>query len=235
MATKPVELEIWSDIACPWCWVGLKNLQAALELVDEEVSINWRSFELDPNADTSISDGIDYVAKLAAKYRTSTPEAQAMVDRMTQTGASKGIDFRFDRISPSNTFNAHRLLAWARTLGQQNALKEKLFSTYLHEGLSLNDPTVLIKAATEVGLDAQEAETVVSSDAYADSVLKDRADAQALGVRGVPFFLVDSQVALSGAQPPEVIAQALLDAQAANTTPDDGSESHSCTTDGCNI
>lgn len=214
METKPVELEVWSDIACPWCWVGLKNLQAAQELYDGEVAVTWRSFELNPNADKSVSERSDYVGKLAAKYQVTTTEAQAMVDRMTQTGATKGIDFRFDRIKPSNTFNAHRLLAWARTLGQQNVLKEKLFSSYLHEGLSLNDSAVLTKAVAEVGLDAQEAETVLSSDAYADSVLRDRTDAQALGVSGVPFFLVNSHVSLSGAQPPEIITKALLDTQA---------------------
>lgn len=233
MKTKPIEVEVWSDIACPWCWVGLKNVQAAQELSGVEVAITWRAFELNPTADTTISnDGGDYVAKLAAKYNQTTSDAQAMVDRMTATGSAKGIDFRFDRIRPSNTFTAHRLLAWAKERGKQNELKKKLFSSYLHEGQSLNDPAVLIDAAADVGLDPKEAKNVISSDAYAGSVLQDRTDAQARGVSGVPFFVINSQLTLSGAQPPEVIAQALLDAQAHSLEPDDVTEGGTCTIDG---
>lgn len=235
MVTKPVELEIWSDIACPWCWIGLKNLDAALELFDGSVTVTWRAFELNPNADTSVSDGVDYIQKLADKYRVPLSEAHGMVDRMTTTGQAKGIDFRFDRISPSNTFNAHRLLAWARSLGQQTVLKERLFSSYLHEGRSLNDRATLLNAVTEVGLDTAEAEAVLSSNRYADSVLQDRTDAQTLGIRGVPFFLINSEVGLSGAQPPELIAQALADEQAtaADNEPEPGNPG--CTEDGCSI
>lgn len=233
MAEQPIEIEVWSDIACPWCWVGSKNLEKAKELFGHDVNVTWRAYQLDPDAFVEPEPTINYVEKLVGKYQVSKSDAQAMIDRITKVGSDRGIDFRFDRLSLSNTFNAHRLLAWAKSLGQQSVLKERLFSVYLHEGLSLNDPEVLVRAATEIGLDGKSARAVLDSDQYADSVHKDRAEAQTVGVRGVPFFVVDEQIALSGAQPPEVIVQALEEAMGSRDQAGDSVDDLSCSTDGC--
>lgn len=203
-----MRVDVWSDIACPWCWVGKRHLEAALAQFDATpVEIVWRAFELDPSAPRRIEGEVDYVGRLASKYGTTRVDAQGMIDRMTQTGAERGLEFRFDRVKPVNTFDAHRLLAWAKTTGPepQNRLKERLFVAYMSEGLDLGDPQTLVELAAAVDLSADRAQSIVTTDEFADEVRQDEALAGKLGITGVPLFAFASKYAVPGAQPPEVL------------------------------
>jgi len=209
-----MKVEIWSDVVCPWCWIGKRHLEQALAgspaLAD--VEIVWRSFELDPSAPASRQG--DYVTRLAAKYGTDVPAAQQMLDTMTARGAQVGLDFRFDRAQAGNTFDAHRLLHHAATLGRQDALKERLFRATFTQGQQISAVEVLVRAAEEVGLDGPAARAVLASDAYAADVRAEEAEAAALGATGVPFFVVDRRYGVSGAQLPAVLREVLERAHA---------------------
>lgn len=210
---RALRVEIWSDIACPWCWVGKRHLEAAIERFGHEVEVVWRAFELDPSAPRAHPPGTDYVQRLATKYRTTREQAQGMIDRMTRVGTDNGLDFRFDRARPGNTFDAHRLLHWAHEQGRQDALKERLFLAYMHEGKSVADHEVLVQLADEVGLDPERAQALLSSDEHAAEVRRDEATAAELGVTGVPFFVIGGRYAVPGAQPSELLLQALQQAR----------------------
>ena len=206
-------VEVWSDVVCPWCYIGKRHLEQALEGYEhrDEVAVRWRSFELDPSAPAT-REG-DYAGRLAAKYGVPRHQAQAMVDSMTARGAGVGVDFRFDRSRPGNTFDAHRLLHLAAERGVQTALKERLFAATFTDGEPIADRDTLVRLASEAGLDADEARAVLASDAYADAVRADERQAAAYGIRGVPFFVVDGTYAASGAQPPEVLREMLEQAR----------------------
>ncbi|MCH9683694.1 MAG: DsbA family oxidoreductase [Deltaproteobacteria bacterium] len=206
---QPLRVEIWSDVACPWCWVGKRQLEAAIAEFPHEVEVVWRAFELDPSAPASIDTSIDYVQRLATKYRTSRDGAQGMIDRMTSVGAEHGLDFRFDRAQPGNTFDAHRLLHWAGKHGLQDALKERLFLAYMHEGKSVAEHEVLVALAEEVGLDPDGAQAVLTSDSHHQDVRGEQALAAEIGVTGVPFFVVGGRYAVPGAQPKDVLGKVL--------------------------
>lgn len=207
---RSLSVAVWSDIACPWCWVGKRHLEAAIAEVPFEVEVEWHSFELDPSAPRSLPrDDVDYVQRLAKKYRTTRAQAQAMIDRMVGVGEGVGLDFRFDRAKPGNTFDAHRLLHWAKAKGRQGELEERLFRAYMHEGRAVAETEVLVELAAEVGLDADGAQGVLSSDAHAAEVRADEALAHHLGVTGVPFFVVAERFAVPGAQPAKVLREVL--------------------------
>ncbi len=237
MSRSPMNLEVWSDIACPWCWVGKRNLALALTRFEHDVDVTWRAFELNPRASSASPKSVDYVEKLAAKYRSSRQQAQAFIDRMVAAGVEAGIEFRFDRILPSNTFNAHRLLAWSREFGLQDELKERLFLGYMNQGLAMSDQSNLCMMAADVGLDSNEADILLSSDRLADAVHNDKNRAAKLGISGVPFFLLEGRIGLSGAQPPEVLVDALMHARdltaGAEQSPQEDSAAASCSADGC--
>ncbi len=233
-----LRVEIWSDVACPWCWVGKRHLEKAISEFPHEVEVVWRAFELDPSAPKSVDTSVDYVQRLATKYRTSRDGAQGMIDRMTQVGTDNGLDFRFDRAQPGNTFDAHRLLHWASEHGKQDALKERLFVAYMHQGKSVADHEVLIDLAEEVGLDPEAAQAVLSSDAHRDDVRGEQALAAELGVTGVPFFVIGQRYAVPGAQPSDVLGQALQRAWDDASPPEPVGQAESaevCGPDGCAI
>ncbi len=204
-----MQIDIWSDIACPWCAVGKARFEAALADFEhrDAVSVRWRSFELNPRAPRRVEG--DYVALLAAKYRRSHAGAQAMIDQMTETAAEAGLDFHFERIQPGNTFDAHRLLHLAGERGLQDALKARLFAGYLGEGAAIGDPTTLRGLAIEVGLDAAEVDELLGGERYGAEVRADEQQAAAYGISGVPFFVLGGRYAISGAQPSEVMLSAL--------------------------
>jgi predicted DsbA family dithiol-disulfide isomerase len=210
--SRKLSIEIWSDVACPWCWVGKRRLETALHDFPHDVEVHWRSFELDPSAAKQLDPSTDYVERLARKYRRSREEAQGMIDRMTKVGADDGLDFRFDRARPGNTFDAHRLLHLAHAHGKQAEMKERLFRAYMHEGRSIADHDVLLELATEVGLERDRVAAVLGSDELGDAVRTDEALARELGINGVPFFVIAGRYGVSGAQPAEVLREALLEA-----------------------
>ncbi len=205
-------IDIWSDIACPWCWIGKRRLEAAIDSFEGDVTLVWRAFELDPSASTEAPEQVDYARRLAAKYRTTQDGAQAMIDRMVAVGRSVGLELRFDRLRPTNTFSAHRLLAWAARFGRQTDLKERLFAAYLFEGLAISEHDVLTELAEKAGLDSKGARAVLESDAHAEEVREDQGQATRLGISGVPFFVFDNRYAVSGAQPVEEVLTAMRQA-----------------------
>ena len=205
-----MKVEIWSDVVCPWCYIGKRRFEAAVRELPFPVEVTWKSFQLDPQA-TSVPAG-QQTARLAAKYGVSLAEAQQMTDRVTEAAAGEGLDFRLDVARSGNTFDAHRLLHLGLARGVQDALKERFDRAYFTEGEPVDDPATLTRLAVEVGLDETEVTEVLASDRYRDDVLRDVAEAQALGITGVPFFVVDRRYGVSGAQSPEVIRSALQQA-----------------------
>jgi predicted DsbA family dithiol-disulfide isomerase len=211
-----MKVEIWSDVVCPWCYVGKRRFEKAMARFAhrDQVELVWRSFQLDPTAGPSPAEGGQQVKHLAEKYGRSLAEAQGMLDSMTATAAAEGLDFRFDLNRSGNTFDAHRLLHLGLEHGVQDALKERLDHATFTEGSPVSDHTALRGLAIEVGLPADEVDAVLASDRYADAVRADVAQAAAYGINGVPFFVVDGRYGISGAQPPEVVLQTLEQAWA---------------------
>ena len=214
MLAQGVKVEIWSDVVCPWCYIGKRRFEKALAAFPhhDSVELVWRSFELDSTTPPSPAEGGVYAARLARKYGRSLPQAQEMLDSMTAAAATEGLDFRFDLARPGNTFDAHRLLHLALAHGVQDELKERLDRGTFSEGLAVSDHAELTALAVEVGLPLAELEDVLATDRFADDVRRDQAQGRAYGITGVPFFVIDSAIGISGAQPAELIGQALQQA-----------------------
>jgi predicted DsbA family dithiol-disulfide isomerase len=176
------------------------------------VQVIWRSFELDPGA-PAVSD-VGASERLARKYGVSRERAEQMHDHMTQVAAVDGLGFHFDRARSGNTFDAHRLLHLARAHGVQPALKERLMRAYFSEGEAIGDPDTLARLAGDVGLPPGEVQAVLDGEAYADEVRADEREAAELGIQGVPFFVLDRRYGVSGAQPADLLLQALEQAWA---------------------
>ncbi len=230
-----LRIDVWSDIACPWCYVGKRRLEAALAEFPhrDAVELVWRAFELDPTAPRDLGATPPYAARLARKYGASVAEAQQMIDRMTATAAVDGLEFHFERIRPGNTFDAHRLLHLAHERGLQDALKERLFRAYLSDGEPIGDPATLVRLAGEVGLDSEQAAAVLAGETYAREVRADEEEARRLGIRGVPFFVFAGRHAVSGAHPAEALLAALTTAWADVQGQQETLEGAACGPDGC--
>jgi predicted DsbA family dithiol-disulfide isomerase len=233
---KKLRIDVWSDIACPWCYVGKRRLEAALEKFPhrEEVEVVWRAFELDPSAPPERPADVDYAARLAKKYGSSVKEAEGMIARMTNVAADDGLDFHFEKIRPGNTFDAHRVLHLAGERGKQDAVKERYLLAYMTEGEPIGDPETLVRLASEAGLEAEEVRAMLASDMYAREVRQDEDEARQLGISGVPFFVLAGKLAVSGAQPAELLLRALSQAwKEVETRPTVFAEGAVCGPDGC--
>ena len=206
-----MKVEIYSDIVCPWCYIGKRRFDVALSRFEhrDATSVRWRSFELDPSAPAVRTE--PYLDRLAAKYRMSLPEADALIDRMIEAGAQNGVVLRFDKARPGNTFDAHRLLHLAAERGVQPDLKERLLRATFTKGAEIADHDVLVAIAEEAGLDPHEARAVLEGDAYAADVRADERRAADLGITSVPFFVMGG-LGVSGAQPPDVLLDVLEEA-----------------------
>jgi predicted DsbA family dithiol-disulfide isomerase len=228
-----LRVEIWSDIACPWCYIGKRRFEAALASFEHrgEVRVTWRSFELDPQAPPE-RDG-DRAAHLAEKYGTTRREAVRMQDTMRDVAAGEGLDFRFDRARAGNTFDAHRLVHHAATHDLQDAMKERLLRAYLSEGELMSDRVVLARLASEVGLAADEARDVLAGDRYAAEVREDERTAASLGISAVPFFVVDRELGAAGAHPAEVLRGLLEQGWTRRSPLSVVAQGKSCGVDGC--
>jgi predicted DsbA family dithiol-disulfide isomerase len=207
-----MRIEIWSDVVCPWCYVGKRRLETALSQFDhrDEVEVVYRSFELDPSAPQhghELTTGV-----LARKYGRSEAEMRQMQQQLMDTAAAEGLELRlFDNVH-TNTVDAHRLLHLALETGGprlQRELKEALLAAYFVHARDVGDHDVLRTAATDLGLDAARVDEVLTGTEYADAVAADIAQARAYGATGVPFFVVDQKFGVSGAQPAEVFSQVL--------------------------
>ena len=204
-----MDVEIWSDVVCPWCYLGKRRFERAVASFGhpDEVTVTYRSFELDPNTPAQRTG--THAEHLAGKYGMTIVQAEQAGQQMTERAAADGLEFRFDLMQGGNTFDAHRLLHLARDLGLQLEMKERLLRATFTEGLPIADPPALVRLAAEVGLPAGQAQAVLDGDAYAAAVRADEQQAARYGITGVPFFVADGKYAVSGAQPPEVLLQLL--------------------------
>jgi len=207
-----MQVEIWSDVVCPWCYIGKRRFEEALRRFAhaDQVEVEWRAFELDPAAESvEAGEGPDYADRLARKYGTSRAGAQQMLDSMTQAAAAEGLDFRFDRAAAANTFDAHQVIHLAGRRGLQDQVKERLLRAYFTDGEPVGDRDTLVRLAAEAGLDAAEVARVLTDREHAEVVRRDEDEARALGIGGVPFFVVDRRYGVSGAQPADQLLQVL--------------------------
>jgi predicted DsbA family dithiol-disulfide isomerase len=205
----PFMIEVWSDVVCPWCYIGKRRLESALARFEhrDEAMVVWRSFELDPHAERD-PEGTS-AERLAAKYGMSVAEAAARQEQITRLAAEDGLEYHLDTARGGNTFDAHRLIQLGKERGIQDAVKERLMRGYFTEGARIGDPSTLVSLAAHAGLDADEARAVLEGDAYADAVREDEALAMRIGIQGVPFFVLGRRYGVSGAQPADVLLQAL--------------------------
>ncbi|GIP03986.1 DSBA oxidoreductase [Paenibacillus lautus] len=204
-----MKVEIWSDFMCPFCYIGKRRFESALEQFPhkDQVEVVYRSFELDPNA--SYKPGVSMDELLAAKYGMSIEQAKAANANVTQQAASVGLTYHMDRVIPANSFDAHRLVHFAAQHGKMKDMTERLFRAYFTDAENLEDKNLLADLAAEVGLEREQAMAVLESDAFQSEVRADEAAATNLGIRGVPFFVLGGKYAVSGAQPLEVFTDAL--------------------------
>jgi predicted DsbA family dithiol-disulfide isomerase len=204
-----MQVEIWSDVVCPWCYLGKRRFEAALAAFEQrdEIDVVWRSFELDPGALRQRE--LPAIEHLARKYGMSVEQARASQQQLTDLATAEGLEYHLDRTAGGNSFDAHRLLHLAARSGLQDPLKERLLRAYFTEGEAIGQPEVLQRLAVEAGLDAGEVAHVLESERFGDEVRADERRAQLLGVNGVPFFAIDERYGISGAQSSELILSAL--------------------------
>jgi len=214
-----MQVEIWSDIVCPWCYLGTARFEKALAGFEhrDDVEVVFRSFELDPTASQDAHEPT--VDLLSRKYGMSPAQAQDAQRQMEQRATADGLEFRMAELRSGNTRDAHRLLHLARERGRQVELSERLHRAYFTEQRDVFEHATLADLAAEAGLDRAEAEAVLAGDAYTDAVLDDERTARELGANGVPFFVIDRRYGVSGAQPAELLGQALERAWADAATP----------------
>ncbi len=203
-----VKIEIWSDINCPFCYIGKRHLEAALEkFPKQQFDIEWKSFELDPSADPP--KGVSQAELLAKKYGRDLAWAKEMNNNMTDMARMAGLTFRMDQVVPANSFNAHRLIHLAKSHGKQDLMKEKLLKARFTDGLDIGNQEVLIKVGKEAGLDSTEIQKLFSGEEFSKAVRQDEKVAGELGISGVPFFVINKKIALSGAQPVNVFTEVI--------------------------
>ena len=204
-----MQLEIWSDIACPWCYIGKRHIESAIGGFEhaDELTVTWRSFELDPDAPAERTG--DLAGHIARKYGMAIEQAREGQERLTAMAAAEGLTFRFDIARSGNTFDGHRLVHLAGEHDAQDAIKELLLRAYFTEGRLISDPETLRAAAAAVGLPEPEVRQLLAGDRFADEVRADELAAASLGLSAVPAFLVDRWLGVTGAQPPEVLLEML--------------------------
>ncbi|OBY73370.1 DsbA family oxidoreductase [Acinetobacter gyllenbergii] len=229
-----MRVDIWSDVVCPFCYIGKKRLEHVAEEAGIELEIHWHSFELDPDApakhETSNTE------RLAKKYGRSYVEMEDMERNVAAMAATEGIDFQWQKANSGNSFNAHRIIHLAQSKGLGNEAEEAFFHAYMTEGLAIGEREVVEEIASRIGLDNAEVEYVLDSDELADFVRHDEQIAhEQLKVTGVPFFVFEQKLALSGAQPREVFLQALQQAQSSSNAEIEQTDAAQCNDDQCEI
>lgn len=204
-----MKVDIWSDIRCPFCYIGKRRFEEALTRFEHknEVEVTWHSFELDPSMKTQPDKNpMEYLAEIKGQ---TLQWSEQMHDQLTATAAGAGLTFHFDKCVVANSFDAHRLIQFAKSKGLGDQAKERLLKSYFTEGGNIADHTTLLQLGIEIGLEKEEVDQVLQTDAFAENVRSDEATAQRLGIRGVPFFVVDQQYGVSGAQMPDTFLDAL--------------------------
>jgi len=232
-----MKIEIWSDVMCPFCYIGKNNFEKALKKLPfkDEVEVEWKSFQLDPTLDPKeTKNTIEYF-----REKKGFPEAQAqqMLGQVLQMGKGAGIDFNFEKALITNTFSAHKLLHLAKKYNKANEMEEALFIAHFIDGKNVGDVETLVSLAESLGIDKEEAQQALTSEEFDYSINQDIQEAKNNGVSGVPFFVLNGKYAVSGAQPVELFENALQQTYNETVTPlknlsDNGA---SCDADGCEI
>lgn len=196
-----MKVEMWSDVACPYCYIGKRRFEMALEQFEQkdDVEVIWRSFELDPEAKLTYEE--NKYQLLAEKYDQPLKWAELACDDMTKQGAEIGLKFNFDINQPTNTFNAQRLIHLATESGKQQEVQDLLFDRFFSKGDLISENSILLEIASEAGLDVNKVEQALNSDVYSSQVREDEALAEELGIQSVPFFIIDEAYGMEGAQP----------------------------------
>jgi len=233
-----MKVEVWSDIMCPFCYIGKRHYEAAFKQFGEatDIELEWKSFQLDPTIPKGEKLGTVY-QYLAASKGLSEDQAKEMTGNVASMALQAGLELDFDHAVVANSFDAHRLIHLAQTHKLGNAVKEKLFQAHFNEGKDIADPAVLTQIGVEAGLDNEEVDAMLRSDQYAEEVEQDIQEARQIGVRGVPFFVFDRKYAISGAQPVaafhEMLEKSFAEWRAEHPVVKlDVSEGPSCSTDG---
>lgn len=204
-----MKIEVWSDFVCPFCYIGKRELEIALRSYErrDDVEVVFKSFELSPNANVKYEGNIHEI--IASKYGISVAQATASNNRIVERAKSIGLNYNFDAIKPVNTFDAHRLVHFANTMGQMNAMSELIFKAYFVESQDLSNHDVLAELASQVGLHKETVLQVLASDQFAEAVREDERVARERNISSVPHFIMDGQYVVSGAQSSEVFLNAL--------------------------
>lgn len=200
-----LNVEIWSDILCPFCYIGKRHVEAAQKQFPHPLTVKWRSFEL--QKDAAKKQNQDLASRLAQKYGKSLEWAQAMNQQVTEKARQVGVSFHLDKAIPTNSFDAHRLIHLAETFGRQDQAKERLLKAYFTDGLDISDHPTLVALGLEIGLVAEDVEAMLSGNRYAAEVRADEQLAAEIEISGVPFFVINQRYAISGAQPVEVFVE----------------------------
>lgn len=230
-----MQVEIWSDVMCPFCYIGKRKFENALQQLDgkEEIKIIWKSFQLDSEIKTDPNKKVDEY--LAERKGWTIEYAKNVNTQVTSMAKEVGLSYDFDNAIIANSFNAHRVSHLAKKYNLSDAMEEALFKAYFTEGKNIDDKATLLELAVSIGLKKEEVEIVLFSNQYADEVAQDIQEAQKIGVRGVPFFVIDRKYAVSGAQPTEVFLNALTKAKEDSLSQINNTNDTSCSIGGnCN-
>lgn len=212
MSNQALRIDIYSDVVCPWCYIGKRRLEQALDQLNEaaQARITWRPFQLNP---TMPKDGMDRTTYLEAKFG-SLDAFRQMEEHVLAAGAAERIPFAFEKVARTpNTFMAHRLIWYAEQQGRQDAVVESLFRGYFTEGVDIGSVPVLGQLASRAGLDAAAVESFLHSEEGTTEVKAEEAAGHRLSIRGVPYFVLNGSISISGAQPPDIFVSALQQAK----------------------
>ncbi|MCJ0741709.1 DsbA family oxidoreductase [Pedobacter montanisoli] len=237
-----MKIEIWSDVMCPFCYIGKRHLEKAMDKLPfkDKIDIEWRSYQLNPDYQNENHETVyDYLSRSKGM---SVDQAKQMTAQVRNMADEAGLSVDFGKNIPANTFKAHQLIHFAATKKLQNQAEEALFKAHFTEGKDVNDKVILLDIASNLGLDRTEAEEALNKETFAEAVRYDIYESQQIGIRGVPFFVLDRKYALSGAQPVEAFEAALKQSfdewsktQQPNLTSLNADDQASCTDEGCSI
>lgn len=236
-----LKIEVWSDFVCPFCYIGKRTLEKALDKFEhkDQVNVTFKSYELDPGAESD--ESVSFLEKLAKNKSMSVEQVKQMNESIVQRAREVGLDYNFDNIKQTNTANAHRLMKYAETQGKADAYTERVLKAHFVESQFIGSRDTLVRLAAEVGLDEEEARDVLESEKFLTEVRVDEAETAQLGIQGVPFFVINRKYAISGAQPEEVFTNALSQIweEEHQTTPlqtfDSATDGVACTDGNCDI
>lgn len=206
---KKMKIEIWSDVMCPFCYIGKRNLETALERFahKDHIEIIWKSYQLDPSFPEAVKE--NYQEYLVKRKGMTAEQVKGMLDNVSQSAKQVGLDYHLDQSIIVNSLNAHKLIQYAKTKGFGNQIEERLFLAFFTEGKNIADLDTLTQLGKDIGLDESVIETAFTDEKYASLVKQDIQEAQQIGVQGVPFFVLDRKYAVSGAQPPQAFLESL--------------------------